>query len=250
MTPPKIVVFVGPTLAGEAAQVAPFAELQPPAKQGDLHRAARRGATVIGLIDGYFDQVNSVAHKEVLAAMSAGIHVLGAASMGALRAAELCDFGMEGVGAIFEQYRRGELEDDDEVAIIHGDAGDGYRPLSDAMVDIRATLALARDQGVVDAVLHDSLVAAAKARFFADRSLATLLEGAVADGMPRGDLERLRGFLLASRVRQKRADALELLDRLAAMHRAPVAPKVVHYFFSHTDAWEAVRRRAEEDEEP
>ena len=51
--------------------------------------------------------------------MSQGIHVFGSASMGALRA-ELCPFGMVGVGRIFEAYRDGELEDDDEVAVIHG----------------------------------------------------------------------------------------------------------------------------------
>ena len=105
MSTSKIAVFVGPTLAGEAAAALPFAELLPPARQGDLYRAARGGAAAIGLIDGYFDQVSSVAHKEVLAAMAGGVHVLGAASMGALRAAELCDFGMEGVGAIFDKQR-------------------------------------------------------------------------------------------------------------------------------------------------
>ena len=70
----------------------------------------------IGIIDGYFENIPSVWHKEILWAMSQGIHVFGSASMGALRAAELAPFGMEGVGAIFEAYRDGWLEDDDEVA--------------------------------------------------------------------------------------------------------------------------------------
>lgn len=243
--PAKIVLFVGPTLAGEAAVLAPFAELLPPAQQGDLYRAVRRGANVIGLVDGYFDQVNSVAHKEVLAAMAGGVHVLGAASMGALRAVELCDFGMEGVGAIFEQYRCGELEDDDEVALLHAGPEEGYRAFSEAMVDIRATLAAAREQCVVDAALHDLLVRTAKSLFYADRAWPLILDGARTNGAPPSDLDRLRRFLETGRVRQKRADALALVDRLAAMNATPIAPKVVRYFFSHTDAWEALRRRAD-----
>ena len=51
----------------------------------------------IGVIDGYFDGVPSVWHKEILWALSQGIRVFGGASMGALRAAELDGFGMTGV---------------------------------------------------------------------------------------------------------------------------------------------------------
>ena len=52
--------------------------------------------------------------------MQAGIHVYGAASIGALRAAELDAFGMRGIGRIYEDFREGVLEDDDEVAVLHG----------------------------------------------------------------------------------------------------------------------------------
>jgi hypothetical protein len=65
--------------------------------------------------------------------MKQGVHVFGAASMGALRAAELAAFGLEGVGDIYEAFASGALEDDDE-------AEGGYRPLSEAMVNIRPTL--------------------------------------------------------------------------------------------------------------
>ena len=73
------------------------------------------------------------------------MQVFGASSMGALRAAELAPFGMDGRRRIFEAFRGGELEDDDEVAVVHADADAGYRPLSDAMVDMRATLAAAAE---------------------------------------------------------------------------------------------------------
>jgi hypothetical protein len=73
--------------------------------------------------------------------------------MGALRAAELHSFGMIGVGSIFEGYRDGTLTDDDEVTVVHSDAEGGYRPLSTAMVDMRATLARAQQAQLNDQTL-------------------------------------------------------------------------------------------------
>ena len=109
--------------------------------------------------------------------MSEGVPVFGAASMGALRAAELHEFGMRGVGRIFEAFRDGALEDDDEVAVMHGPAEIGFPPASEAMVNIRATLALAEAKGVIGAESRRALEAFAKALFFADRNWPALLAG-------------------------------------------------------------------------
>ena len=69
-----------------------------------------------------------------------GVHVFGASSMGALRAAELHPFGMVGVGRVFEGYRAGVYEDDDEVAVVHASEEAGFAPLSEAMVNVRHAL--------------------------------------------------------------------------------------------------------------
>src|SRR4051812_32650349 len=122
-------VFLGPSLpASEASQVLEATYL-PPVQQGDILRLLERKPKFIGIIDGYFETVPAVWHKEILFAMSSGVHVFGAASMGALRAAELHPFGMVGVGTIFEWYRDGMVSGDDEVAIRHGPAELGYLPL-------------------------------------------------------------------------------------------------------------------------
>jgi hypothetical protein len=41
----------------------------------------------------------------------------------------LAPFGMVGVGEIFRAFHCGDLDQDDEVAIIHGPADSGFRPL-------------------------------------------------------------------------------------------------------------------------
>ena len=90
------IAFVGPSIPPNAAQaLAPEVTLLPPARAGDVYRAMAHGeARVIGLVDGVFGSVGSVWHKEILLALHAGVRVVGAASMGALRAAELDVFGM------------------------------------------------------------------------------------------------------------------------------------------------------------
>src|SRR3954469_15630639 len=133
----SIYIFTGPTLTAEAVRAELDAVCLPPVAQGDVYRIGLRKPRAIGIIDGYFERLPAVWHKEILWAMSQGIHVFGSASMGALRASELAPFGMEGVGKIFEAYRDGVLEDDDEVAVAHGSSETGYRVLSDATLNIR-----------------------------------------------------------------------------------------------------------------
>jgi len=73
--------------------------------------------------------------------MAKGIPVYGAASLGALRAAELAPLGMRGVGDIFEAYRRGDITRDDAVMLVHAPAELNYRPLTTSLVDAESTLA-------------------------------------------------------------------------------------------------------------
>ncbi len=140
------IVFAGPSLYGAKLDWGDV-RLAPPASQGDLFRAVTEGATAIGLIDGYFGATASVWHKEILFALRRGVHVVGGASMGALRAAECAAFGMEPVGRIAADYLSGVIDDDSLVAISHGPAEVGFAPVTDALVDTLATIdRLAQDQ--------------------------------------------------------------------------------------------------------
>jgi hypothetical protein len=135
----KTLVYVGPTLPAEQVRkLLPDATVMPPAAVGDILRASRRRDVArIAIIDGYFERMAAVWHKEILIAIERGIEVWGAASMGALRAAELHAFGMRGVGTIYQWYKRGVITADDEVAVAHLPAEYGYRATSDALVNFR-----------------------------------------------------------------------------------------------------------------
>jgi hypothetical protein len=135
--------------------------------------------------------------------------------MGALRAAELQGFGMVGHGRIFEWYRDGVIEADDEVALIHGPAELGYPPLSEALVNIRATLAAAVP-AVISADERDRLIAHAKACYFPDRSFASLLEAGPATAWSNDRRAALACYLRQSRIDQKRSDAIAALRWVAS----------------------------------
>jgi hypothetical protein len=235
----QVVVFLGPTLSHDDARDVLDAEYRPPAAHGDVLRAALRRPRVIGLVDGVFERVPAVWHKEILFALSEGVHVYGAASMGALRAAELDAFGMRGVGTVFRAYAEGVLEDDDEVAVAHAGAEDGFRVLSDAMVDVRATLAAALAAGVVCEETAEALVERIKATFYAERALVAALDRADEEH------ERLRAWLPDGRVERKREDALELVHAIRHDLEDGLEPFRPTWALQRTRYWEEARRSVE-----
>ena len=237
------VVFIGPTISVEEVSSVIDAVCLPPVSQGDVYRVSRQKPRAIGIVDGYFQGVPSVWHKEILWAMSEGIHVFGSASMGALRAAELCAFGMRGVGRIFEDYRDGRLEDDDEVAVVHGPEETGFKPLSEPMVNIRATLERAVEENTVSQATAQALCRIGKSLFYQERTWDALLDKAQSDGLPMGELQAFERWLPNRRLDLKREDALSMLTAMRQLLETDANPKRVSYDFEWTDMWDKVAAR-------
>ncbi len=246
-------IFAGPTLPPRDEARTRTAIWLPPAKQGDVYRAVLLlRPRAIGIVDGYFQWVPSVWHKEILWALQQGVHVFGSASMGALRAAELAPFGMQGVGIIYDAYRKGRLaqcadepfEDDDEVAVIHGPAESGYLALSEAMVNIRCTLANAQRAGVISPATRTRLVAIAKALFFPQRSYGSLLQQGREEALPNAELSALDDWLPSGRMDQKREDALAMLAEMENFLAQQPAPHKPRFAFESTTLWERAASEA------
>jgi hypothetical protein len=194
------VLFAGPSIHGLAAGMLAGLDLRPPAGRGAILRAVADGAPAIGLVDGVYESEPAVWHKEILCALARGIPVLGAASMGALRAAECAAFGMIGVGGIFAEYANGTRTADSDVAVVHAPAELGWQPLTVALVDAEATLADLR----LAAAERDRLLAAARALHFKQRSWDAICAG-------RGDGLAERAAAMPSR---KSIDAAMLIHML------------------------------------
>ena len=236
----SVFIFTGPTISPEEARQYLDAVYLPPVSQGDVYRVARKQPQAIGIIDGYFERIPSVWHKEILWAMHRGIHVFGSASMGALRAAELDAFGMEGVGAVFEAFRDGRLEDDDEVAVAHGSAEVGYRGGSEAMVNIRFTLEKAEKAGIIGRQTHEMLLRIAKDLFYPDRFYSAILQQAAQAGLPDEELRALGDWLPNGALNPKRDDAIAMIRVIEARRAQGLEPKQVSFRFEHTIYWDHV----------
>ena len=65
----NLYIFTGPTLSTTEGKQQIDALFLPPAAQGDVYRAVQDKPVAIGIIDGYFERVPSVSHKEILWAM-------------------------------------------------------------------------------------------------------------------------------------------------------------------------------------
>jgi hypothetical protein len=247
-----VIVFSGPTLAPDAAKrLFPEARCQPPAAQGDVYRACRDQPAVICLIDGYFEHQPAVTHKELLWALHRGVVVYGASSMGALRAAELSSFGMRGWGKVYELFAAGDLEDDDEVTVVHAESERGFLPASEALVNIRLTLEAAVDDGILARKSAFALVARAKALFYPERQYPRILSAAAEAGLSRSEIVRFERWLgePGKRVDQKAADASTLLAHVRTGYRAGSLPSKVHSFdFPYTDAWHELRLSVEQSD--
>ncbi|MCV7075979.1 TfuA-like protein [Mycobacterium szulgai] len=217
----RIVVTAGPTIsAGDIHAVVPDAEVVPPISFGEaLCYGLQPGDTLL-IVDGLFFQHAPVRHKELLTLLDGGIRVVGSSSMGALRAAELHPFGMQGYGWVFESYRDGYLDADDEVGMVHGEPEDGYPVFVDALVNIRQTLRRAVETGLLSARLAAELVATARRMPFTARTWHHLL---TVTGIPERRCTAKQ--LAALRVDVKHADALVALRSVAEGHRGGVAAR-------------------------
>lgn len=219
----RVVVFLGPSLPVSRARELLAADYRPPARKGDIYGVLTTDVTAIVLIDGVFHGAPSIWQREILTALDEGIAVLGASSMGALRAAELHPFGMEGHGTIFEWYRDGAITGDDEVALQHADAELGYRALSEPLVNIRATLQRAERDGVLAPAEADELLEVAKQTYYPHRSYRGLLASPPVQRWPAARAGALADYLRRDAVDLKARDAASMLAHCAT--RAPRPPR-------------------------
>jgi hypothetical protein len=192
-------VFIGPTLQG--ISLPGDVVRLPPAEQGDIAGIVVQGAKTIVLIDGLFTQTLAPWHKEILFALKNGCRVIGAGSLGAIRAAECARYGMEPVGEIAGWYASGTCYDDAEVALAHACEDDGYAPLTIPLVNIRASAMELAKAGIISDV--DAVVDEFRGIHYSERSLKRM----------QAEKPALATLIEANYVDQKSEDALLAINK-------------------------------------
>lgn len=207
----KPVVFIGMSLPVSEALKILDADYRPPVKRGDLPLLDEH-VRYVGIVDGVFMNDCSVGHREIIALLKRGVTVVGGGSMGALRASELSDLGMIGIGRIYSMYMNGEIEGDDEVALIFNPETND--PLSEPLVNIRATLALAVESGVLEADTSRIVLEKVRAEFYPRRSMSRMVEVAK-DILEPNTFNDFSDFVGKLSVDLKRRDAIAVLQEIA-----------------------------------
>ena len=165
----RIIVYTGLSLPfDEAKEILDSTEdveviYKRPIQRGDLGQAMKERPDIIAIIDGVFHQSSAVGHKEILNVMKSGVKVYGASSMGALRASELDTLGMVGVGYVYTQYATGEVDSDDDVAVMLDSAT--LEALSIPLINMKYVFTNAADENIITEDERDELLKIAKKTF-------------------------------------------------------------------------------------
>lgn len=168
----KPVVFLGPSLPLAEAREVLDADFRAPVRRGDLLHL--QGAETVVIIDGVFLQSCSVGHREILSLLNRKVRVIGGGSMGALRAAEMGHYGMIGLGRIFEMYASGEVQGDDEVALVFDP--ETMEPLSEPLVNLRVLLDKAYLAEIIDQQQRTGILNEMRSIYYPRRTITAFLE--------------------------------------------------------------------------
>lgn len=199
-----LVAFIGPSLPG-AVQHEFAATVLPPAARGAVIEAAEAGARCIVLIDGLMVHSYGPSPTEIAEAMQMGTLVIGAASIGALRAVELRQQGMVGMGWVYGAYLRGVTDADDEVLALCNP--DSWEPITVPAIRVRFALERLAEQGRIERDQADTCMEFVSASYFEDRTASVIMDAAVSAGVP----PQAAADLLHPAFDVKRHDALAAL---------------------------------------
>jgi len=231
------VLFAGPSLHRDLPFICKHdADLvcQGPARCGDIARAVLHGAGAIALVDGLFSENAAPWHKEILFALSRGVRVAGAASMGALRAAECRPFGMVGVGTIFRRFAGVGPTDDSDVAQLHAPRELNYLPLTEALVNIEPTLKRLATARVLRRNRIQALAAVARQLHYTDRTYPEIVRQC--DALSRAEAQLALAWFETNAVDRKREDALAAVNWLRQQPARPRRRKR-SWTFEPTTQW-------------
>ncbi|RBQ24220.1 hypothetical protein ALNOE001_03330 [Candidatus Methanobinarius endosymbioticus] len=206
MSEKKIIIFTGSSLSIEEASQILKADYRPPVKRNDILKAINESPDIIGIIDGVFHQSPAVGHKEIMKAMEKGIILVGGASMGALRASELDSLGMKGIGYVYNEYSKRNIESDDDVALTF-DAATG-EPYSEALVNIDYKLKKAVESNIINEEEKNEIIDVAKSIYYPNRTYYNILKKSKLDEYKK---VKLIDFIVTI-VNIKKQDAVDVLE--------------------------------------
>ncbi len=212
----RIIIYLGPSLPPEEAKYILSSDKKrevvyaPPIRRGDIPKAVSEGFGIIGIIDGVFFRESAASPREIMEVLKSDVKIYGASSMGALRASELDRYGMIGIGKIYQWYRDGTLNSDDEVALSFD--SEEFIPISEPLVNIRETIKKATNQNIISLEESEIILKSAKSLYFPERRWDKIIKNS--ENALEKRLLDFSVFVKNNRVDIKKEDAMLLLKRI------------------------------------
>ncbi|MCX9073781.1 MAG: TfuA-like protein, partial [Candidatus Methanoperedens sp.] len=125
----------------------------------------------------------------------------------------LDSYGMIGVGRIYEMYRNGVIDSDDEVAVTFD--AETMKPLSIPLLNVRVTVKALVDLGILNNDESAGIIGITRKIFYPDRNFQNILN----ECMEKGVISREKKEILADSFRKyyidaKREDAVLVLEKI------------------------------------
>ncbi|MCC7572947.1 MAG: TfuA-related McrA-glycine thioamidation protein [Candidatus Methanofastidiosum sp.] len=213
----KIIIYLGPSLPIEEAKSILSSNKKreviyaPPIRRGDIPNAISESMDVIGIIDGVFFRESAVSPREIMEVLKTnGARIYGSSSMGALRASELDRYGMVGIGKIYQYYKDGIINSDDEVALSFD--SEEFIPISEPLVNIRETIKRAVDENIINQEESEIIFKSAKVLYFPERRWDKIIKNS--EKQLGACLSNFSIFVKEKKVDLKKEDAIQLLKKI------------------------------------
>ncbi|WFU53624.1 TfuA-like protein [Bradyrhizobium pachyrhizi] len=240
---PRKLVFIGPSLSATERPDAKV-EYLGPVRHGSLFSLPLGPGDIVLIVDGVYQHFAPLRHKEIMAHLAMGVRIFGAASFGALRAAELRDVGAIPLGKVARAYCDGTVSDDSEVAVLHSPY-DHHSRLTVPLVSVRFAVADLLERRRLDADAAQGIICLLSDVHFTLRSLDVMRQILDRAGFaPQAELllQELRGKpdVKAEDARQ----AILHIDRLEECAEADCPDIRWQTSFAKTSEFETRRVRA------
>ena len=220
----NLVVFLGPSCPIADASDVLNADFRPAAQRGDISSAVEDGATTIVLIDGRLIDAYAPSPREVFEAGAKGVNIIGAASLGALRAAELYGHGMLGYGWVYKQFLNGNIESDDElVSLFIPETG---LNVTVPLIRVRYASETLRSRGLLDQHQTEALCSSLSSICFSERTQNVVRDVARKSGIAKDIIEKF----FDPEFDIKRIDTLECLELIKAKSTGQFDAERPRYF--------------------
>jgi hypothetical protein len=207
---PRVTLFAGPSAFGIPREtLLRDTRLCPPARRGDIDRLITETELpgVLVVCDGVFQSEPAVSHAEICRALDADWKVWGVSSIGAIRAFELRDEGMQGSGYVYSLFGRFDDFTDDEMCLLHFPE-DPYFAVSEPLVNLRYALERRKAQLGISDGSEAKVLSALRELWFGYRTEEKIRSVMVEEA----DVEPAIADTLLAWLKQNRVKALDLSD--------------------------------------